>query len=517
MQRTGPRISHLFSASSRTANPMKKRILRNVFVFAAAVSGAAAGQSQIQSPVVFPGTTAVGQQTAAVTVTVTMTSSGLSAAPTVVVQGAKTGTTAPPDFVMAATAGTCAANTAYLASNTCTVNVVFQPSYPGQRPGAVEVLSQTGTLLGSQLIVGNAIGGLPVLSPANIQTVAGNGLWVYSKDGVLATSASIFLPMGVVTDAAGNLFLSDSNNNRVRRVDGVSQVITTVGGNGSPGYSGDGGPATAAMVNMPSGIVMDGAGNVYFADSGNNIIRRIDAVSGIITTVAGTPQTNGYAGDGGLATAALLTTPEGLAFDAAGDLIIVDSGNQVVRKVDVATGKISTIAGVAGVAGYNGDGILATTAYLNGPWGAAVGPDGTLYIADLQNNRIRSVNALGIIQTVAGNGMRGYSGDGANVSEAILNNPASVAVDPAGDLFVGDAGNNRVREVTAGDKQINTVAGDGIEGFGGDGSPSNQADLYGPYALYLDGSGNLFIADMFNMRIREVTADILTCNYGRSA
>src|ERR1700722_8123442 len=177
---------------------MKNQMIRNAIVSLAAMLGAAVGQAQIQAPVAFPATTAVGQQSVALTVTVTMTASGLSAAPVVVDQGAAMPTVAP-DFATS-TGGTCAANQTYNVGSQCTVNVIFQPSFPGQRPGAVEVLTAGGTLLGSQLIVGTGTGGLPVLMPGNIQTIAGNGSWVYSKDGVPATTAPIFLPMGIVTD-----------------------------------------------------------------------------------------------------------------------------------------------------------------------------------------------------------------------------------------------------------------------------------------------------------------------------
>ena len=404
---------------------MNIKMIRNAFVLLAAVVVAAGGQAQIQAPVAFPGTTAVGQ-------TVDCADGdgdddGERHGCCSCCRGAGNGDADGDAWRTSRSrldGGTCAAGTNYSIGNQCTVNVVFQPSFPGQRTGAVEVLSATGTLLGSQLIVGTATGGLPVLLPGNMQTVAGDGNWVYDGDGVAATTAPIYLPLGVVTDAAGNIFLSDTTNNRVRRVDSQSGQISTVGGNGTAGYGGDGGPATAAMVNLPSGIAMDGAGNLYFADSGNNVIRRIDAVSGIITTVAGTPQLAGYSGDGGPAISATLTTPQGLTFDAAGDLIIADTGNQAIRKVNVQTGIITTIAGVGnGTSGYNGDGILATTARLNGPWSVAYGPDGTLYIADLSNNRVRSVNKLGIIQTVVGTGQRGYAGDGGNVSHSDLEQP----------------------------------------------------------------------------------------------
>jgi hypothetical protein len=493
---------------------MNVKTIRNAFVGMAAVVVTAASQAQIQAPVAFSGTTAVGQQSTARAVTVTMTAGGTSAAPIVVVQGAATPGPAPADFVLSSAGGSgyCVANHNYSIGDQCTVNVVFQPSFPGQRTGAVEVLSQSGTLLGSQLIVGNATGGLPVLIPGNIQTVAGDNTWTYTGDNVAATTSSIFLPQGVVTDGAGNIYLSDTSNNRVRRVDAQTQVITTIAGTGTAGFSGDGGLATSAMVNAPSGMAMDGAGNLYFADSVNNIIRRIDAVSGMITTVAGTPQTHGYSGDGGAATSARLSMPEGVAFDAAGDLIIADTGNNVIRKVNASNGVITTIAG-QGRAGYNGDGILATAAYLNQPWGIAYSPSGLLYIADFSNNRVRFVDGAGTIHTAVGSTTAGYTGDGDSATTALLDNPACVAFDPAGDFFICDAANNRVRIVTVGNGQINTVAGNGLGLYGGDGAQSNLASLHGPYAIYLDGAGNLFIADTINMRIREVTADLLAFNY----
>jgi hypothetical protein len=492
---------------------MTNPIFRSTVAALAAVVFACAGvTARAQSPAAFPGTTAVGQSSAALTVTVTMTGSGIAAAPLVLTEG-QTGTPgAGVDFALGSGGGSCAANTVYTAGQTCTVSAVFQPTYPGVRIGAAVVKSTTGALLGSTLLSGKATGSLAVLQPGYIATLAGDGAWIYQKDGVAGTAASIFLPMGVVTDPGGNLYLSDSNNNRVRKVSGQSGLISTIGGTGIAGYSGDGGAATQAMVNMPSGMAIDGAGDIYFADTSNHIIRRIDAVTNIITTVAGTPGQQGYSGDNAAATQAKLTSPEGIAFDAAGDLLIADTGNNVIRKVNASTGVITTIAGT-GVAGYSGDGILAAVAQLSSPWSVTVGYDGTIYIADFYNNRVRAINSAGFISTIAGTGARAFSGDGSSATAAALNEPAAVAVDPSGDVFIADSGNDRVREVQQSTGIINTVVGTGSEQFTGDGGNATSAGLYGPYALYLDGAGNLFIADMFHNRVRSVSANAVVVPY----
>jgi sugar lactone lactonase YvrE len=448
-----------------------------------------------QSASVYPGTTPVGQTSTPLTVTVALTASGTAAAPSAVSQGTSFG-----EFVVAP-GGSCAAG-AYSVGAHCTVNVVFQPKAPGLRSGAVELLTSTGSLLGESLLSATATGSLPVLDPGNINTVAGDGDWIYRGDGVAATAAPIFLPTGVVTDALGNIFLSDSNNNRIRRVDVVTGLISTVAGTGTSGYNGDNIPATQAMVSTPAGLAIDGAGNLYFADTGNHIIRRIDAVTGIITTVAGTPGVQGYSGDSQAATSARLTFPEGVALDVSGNLYLADTGDNAVRKVDTS-GTITTIAGT-GVPGYNGDGIAATTAQLNNPWNITVAPDGSLYIADLDNHRIRRIAGSGVIATVAGTGVSGFSGDGSAATSAQLKAPAAVVLDPAGNLYIADSGNNRVRKVYATTSVIQTIAGDADESFAGDTGIANKAALYGPYALFFHGSGNLFIADLFHNRIREV-------------
>jgi sugar lactone lactonase YvrE len=449
--------------------------------------------------------TAVGQSTQPLSVTVTMTASGTAA----VAQALTLGIT-NADFSV--NSSTCSEGTSYSVGQQCTVSVVFHPKYPGLRNGAVVIENAPGSaVLGSTLLTGTATGSLSVMIPGEINTVAGTAAdWIYQGDGVLARDAPIYLPRGVAVDAAGNLFLADASNNRVRRVDGQTWLISTVVGNGTAGYSGDGGLATAAEINNPGGVVLDGAGNLYFVDSNNFVVRRVDAVSGIITTVAGTPLQPGYSGDNGLATAAKLSFSEGtggVAFDAAGDLYIADTGNNVIREVNATTGIISTVAGT-GVAGYSGDGNPATAAQLSAPANLSVGPDGSLYIADQGNQCVREVSATtGKITTIAGNGTKGYAGDGGVATAAELNAPSAVVLDPAGNIYIADAGNNLIRKIAVTTGNIQTIAGAG-EGYGGDGGPANAAVMYGPSSLLFDQSGNLFFSDMFNNRVREIDGSL---------
>jgi hypothetical protein len=429
------------------------------------------------------------------------------------------------------TGGTCSAGTSYSAGDPCIVEVEFNPLYPGLRSGAVVIENATGNgVLGSTLLSGMATGSLSVLIPGEINSVAGVGTpWIFAGDGVPAVGAPIYLPRGVAEDAAGNLFLADTGNNRVRCIGGKNPVrcantqsgdIETIAGSGIEGYSGDGGLATVAEINNPGGVVLDGAGNLYFVDSNNFVVRRVDAVSGIITTVAGTPQVSGYSGDGGPATSGNPANPVnpanpptlsfaegsgGLAFDTAGDLYIADTGNNVIREVNATTGVISTVAGT-GAAGYSGDGAQATAAQLSGPASLSIGSDGSLYIADQGNQCVRKVTA-GIITTIAGNGTKGYAGDGGLATAAVLNAPSAVVLDPAGNIYIADAGNNRIRKIAVTTGDIQTIAGS-TEGEGGDGGPANLALMYGPSSLFFDQSGNLFFSELFNNRVREINGSL---------
>jgi uncharacterized protein (TIGR03437 family) len=342
-----------------------------------------------------------------------------------------------------------------------------------------------------------------------ITTVAGNGTSGYSGDGGPATSAELHQPYGVAVDAAGNIYIADTSNNRIRKVAAATGVITTVAGQGGGGYWGDGGPATDAGLNGPDGVAVDGASNLYIADNANNRIRMVAAATGAITTVAG-DGSPGYSGDGGPAASAEINYPTAIAADGAGNIYLVDSGDHVIRKVVAATGTITTVAG-NGVAGYAGDGGPATAASLNWPEGVALDGAGNLYIGDSGNARIRKVAAAtGIITTVAGDGVAGYSGDGGQATGAELYAPCGAAVDGAGNLYIADTGNNRIRKVVAETGSITTVAGDGIAGYSGDGSTATGAELVYPAGVVVDSVGNLYIADRGNNVIRKVISTSAT-------
>ena len=330
-----------------------------------------------------------------------------------------------------------------------------------------------------------------------ISTVAGTGERGYGGDGGPALRAQLAEPWGAAVDGMGNLYIADKGNNRIRKVDAAG-VISTVAGSGGWGYGGDGGPALQARFLAPSGVAADAAGNLYIADTGNNRIRKVDA-AGVISTVAGTGK-QGYGGDGGAALRAQLAFPLGAAADGAGNLYIVDAGNNRIRKVDAA-GAISTVAGTGDV----GDGGSAVRAWLGFPGSVTADGAGNLYIADTFNERIRKVDAAGVISTVAGSGERGYVGDGGPAAQARLASPLSAAADGAGNLYFVDAGNHCVRKVDAAGS-ISTVAGSGRYGYGGDGGPAVRAQLALPRGAALDDAGNLYIADTENHRVRKVDA-----------
>ena len=330
-----------------------------------------------------------------------------------------------------------------------------------------------------------------------ISTVAGGGESGFSGDGGPATAAYLDLPTGVAVDSAGNLYIAESGTNRIRKVtpDGM---ISTVAGNGSSVYSGDGGPAIAAGLSAYA-VSVDPAGNLYIPDYRNSRVRKITA-AGVISTVAGNG-TYGYSGDGGSATAAQLNDPQGLAVDSAGNLYFADYGNLRVRKV-TAAGVISTVAGNGNI-GPSGDGGPATAATLGLPTDVAAGYDGNLYIAEVIG-RIRKVTVAGVISTIAGTVGTGFGGDGGPATEALLYYPSGMAIDSAGNLYIADSLNYRIRKITVAGI-INTVAGNGIQGFSGDGGPATEAQLDQPYDVAVDSDGNLYIAEDY--RIRKVTAE----------
>jgi hypothetical protein len=364
-----------------------------------------------------------------------------------------------------------------------------------------------------------------------IMTVAGGGTnsyggnaGGYSGDGGPATNAALNNPSGVMVDSTGNLFIGDTFNDRIRKV-GANGMISTVAGGGTNsyggnwGYSGDGGPATSAELNSPAGVAMDAAGNLFIADSGNDRIRRV-GTNGIITTVAGGAlniygEAYGYSGDGGPATNAQMNAPLGVAVDGTGNLFIADYNNNRIREVKT-NGSIITVAGGAlnsygGTSGYSGDGGAATNAELNSPSGVAVDGTGNVFIVDYGNSRIRKVGTNGVITTVAGNGTGGGGGgsigDGGAATNASLS-PYGVAVDGTGNLFIVDAEYGRIQEVGT-NGIITTVAGNGNWRYSGDGGPATNASFWFYNNWYdsgvaVDCVGNLFIADTYNERVREV-------------
>ena len=332
-----------------------------------------------------------------------------------------------------------------------------------------------------------------------INTFAGGG-----PNALPATGANLQYPSNTAVDSSGNYYIVGSSadvgneQNRVFKVSS-SGTLTVVAGTGYAGYSGDGGLATSAQLYYPSAVAVDSSGNVYIADTYNQVIRKVTFSTGIISTFAGTPFSGGYSGDGGPATSALLSYPFGLALDSSGNIYIADTYNQVIRKVNTS-GIISTVAG-DNTAGYSGDGGAATSAELYYPEDVAVDGSGNFYIADTDNYRIRKVTSGGTISTVAGNGTSGSSGDGGSGTSAEIGIVYGIASDSAGHIFIADYANCVIRELKSG--IINTVAGDHSCGFLGDGSSATSAELYYPFGVAVDSSDNMYIADTYNLRVRK--------------
>lgn len=331
-----------------------------------------------------------------------------------------------------------------------------------------------------------------------ISTVAGNNKAGYSGDGGAATSAQLNQPSCVVVDGAGNLYFGDLKTPVVRKVTAAGTISTYVG-NGTAGYTGDGGQAAAAEIQWVGGCALDAAGNLFLADTGNNVVRKVTASTGVITTVAGTGAA-GFAGDGGPAVAAQLNQPWGVLVDAAGNIYIGDTLNYRVRKVDTA-GNITTIAG-KGTFGYSGDGGNATDAQLYNPEGMLLLASGDLLVADEGNSSVRKISA-GKISTFAGNGRPGYTGNGGSATAAELTRPTSLTLDSAGNVYISDAGNNQIRRVKP-DGSIEAVAGTGDVGFKGDGKAAVDAEMSNPRWVTLTGAGVMYIADTNNAVVRKV-------------
>src|ERR1051326_2331152 len=337
---------------------------------------------------------------------------------------------------------------------------------------------------------------VPGIAQGTISTYAGPPLPV---NGSQAFTQAFGGPSSVIQDGSGGFYFTDAPQNRVYRVNAAG-ILFVVAGSGRQGFGGDGGRAVAASLNAPCGVAVDSTGNVYIADPVNNRIRKVTP-AGVITTVAGNG-IPGFSGDGGPATGTSLSFPQSVAVDGGGNLYIADALNNRVRKVNAANGIITTVAG-NGFADYSGDGGSATAGSLNVPVGVAVDTTGDLYIADAGNNRIRKVTPAGTMTTIAGNGIGTSTGDGGPATSASLTAPAGVAVDNDGNVYIADPG-NRIRKITPAGI-ITTIAGTGTPGFSGDGGPATSASIKGPAAVAIDGAGNLYIADYANKRIRKVS------------
>ncbi len=335
-----------------------------------------------------------------------------------------------------------------------------------------------------------------------INTIAGNGTSGYFGNGGPAINALLDHPNQLAFDQAGNLFIAEDYNNVIRKID-VLGNISTVAGDGTAGFGGDGFPAVNAQLNRATGVAVDAAGNLYICDGDNFRIRKVD-VSGNIHTIAGTG-TNGYTGNGFAATSADIGFSSGICVDAAGNVYFATQGNgSCIRKIDTG-GIISTVAGT-GTAGYNGDNILAVNAQLNAPASVFRDAAGNLYIGEVGGMRVRKVNTSGIITTVAGNGSTASGGDGAAATSAQLFYPYGVTVDAGGTMYICESGYNRIRKVDA-LGIISTFAGMGglVGGYGGNGGPALLAQFYHPSAVALDAAGNVFIGDFENSAIRKIT------------
>lgn len=342
------------------------------------------------------------------------------------------------------------------------------------------------------------------LAAQNINTFAGNGVVGFTGDGGQATAATTDEPEGVTVDPAGNVYISDESNNRIRKVS-TSGIIKTIAGNGVAGYSGDGGQATAAAINGPDGLRLDPAGNLYIADANNERVRKVNT-SGVISTLAGTG-VGGYSGDGGQGSAAQLSFPTDVAADAAGNVYIADFSNNRIRKVTPA-GIITTFAG-NGVGGFSGDGGQATAAETGGPYGVRVDAANNVYIAEWTNQRIRKITTAGIISTVAGKGISGFSGDGGQATAAEISGPVALTFDAAGNFYIADYLNNRIRKVTVAGV-ITTYAGNGVGGYSGDGGPATAAEMEEPIDVEMNKTtGCLYEADWIIERVRVICGAVL--------
>ncbi|MFL5266669.1 MAG: hypothetical protein ACJ8AH_08755 [Stellaceae bacterium] len=337
-----------------------------------------------------------------------------------------------------------------------------------------------------------------------ITTAVGTGQRGYGGDGGPALEALLNGPFDVGFDPDGNLYFSDTFNHCIRRVDARTQIITTIAGCGEAGYSGDGGPANDARFNEPYGIAVDRAANLYIADRHNHCVRRVDAASGIVTTFAGNG-TAGFSGDDGPAARAGMVEPNGLALDREQSrLFIADVSDHRVRVVDLAPGTIWTFAGT-GEAEHSGDGGPASKAGIYGARAVKVADDGTVWILERQGSTLRAVDPrAGIITTIAGTGARGHAGDGGPALAAVFDAPKEFTIDRDGNLLIVDTENHAIRLIDKRTGIVSAVAGNGRQGNAGDGGDARAASLDRPHGAAVAADGSIFIGDTNNHRVRNL-------------
>ncbi len=510
------------------AEPQRRmRLARRGGVLAALALLAAGAQAQLT----FPKQQKVGSTSSAVAVTVTSQAAGAVNTVEVLTQG-ESGL----DFAVAGSGSNCATKTFTAVGQNCTESVAFTPAYPGLRVGAVVLLDSGNNVLGTAYVSGVGQGGLAVLAPGSLLEVAGilreaGG----AVNGGLAVNEDLDEPSGVALDGAGNVYIADSFNNQVRMVCAGASSATIAGVSCTAAgiiveIAGDGVPQAGVTFNYPTGVALDGAGNLYIADKRNNVIRKITAASGAISTVAGDgyidPNTGlgGYSGDGGPATQAELNYPQGVSVDVNGNLFIADTDNQRIRMVAAVTangytaGDIYTVAG-NGTQGFGGDSAAATGAKLDQPFPVAFDSSGNMYIPDSGNNRIREVAAVSgaitaasVITTAAGTGGGVDQCANGPASGAGLSAPSGVAVDAAGNLYISDSGNLCVRKTNAVSGQIVQIAVQGDFYVAANGIPGGES-IYVPQGIVLDGAGNVYFADHYDMLVDEIRSNKAALNF----
>ena len=352
------------------------------------------------------------------------------------------------------------------------------------------------------LAASSIVGGQSVVCSAEITTVAGTGAKVYDAVAKIAKKAPCGEPYGISKGPDGALYICEIASHVVRRLDEKTGQITTVAGNGTQGYSGDGGPATSAQLSEPYEVRFDKSGNMFFVEMKNNLVRKVD-LKGVISTVAGTGEL-GFSGDGGPATKATMNGPHSIALDDQGRLYICDIGNHRIRVVDPESGKIDTFAGTGEKKATPDGAALAGTA-LNGPRALDFDGQGSLYLALREGNTVYRIDLkTKTLHHLAGTGQKGYTGHGGPATKATLSGPKGIAIGPNGDVYLADTESHTIRVIRAKSGIIETVAGDGEKGDGPDGSPE-KCRMARPHGVFVDSDSNVYVGDSENYRVRKLT------------